>query len=68
MLITVLVLVFSLVAFLGTNFTSKVRGSKWLFSEFVSEFESSTSFLLVHARSQDTPHLKDLIEIFHFKL
>ena len=68
MLITVLILVFWLVAFLGSKFASKVQGSKWLFSEFVSKFESSTSFLLVQARSQDTPHLKDLTKIFHFKL
>ena len=65
MLITVLILVFSLVAFLGTNFTSKVQGSKWLFSEFVSEIELSITFLLVHARSQATHQMKDLIKIFH---
>ena len=68
MLITVLILVFWLVAFLGANFTSKVQGSKWLFSKFVSEFEKSTTFLLVQARSQDTPRLKDLIKIFEFKV
>ena len=68
MLITVLILVFWLVAFLGTKFASKVRGSEWLFSEFVSKIELSRTFLLVQARSQATPRLKDLIKIFQYKV
>ena len=68
MLITVLILVFWLVAFLGTNFTSKVQGSKWLFSEFTSKIESSRTFLLVQARSQVTPRWKDFIKIFQYML
>ena len=51
MVITVLILVFTLVAFLHPKFTSKVQGSKWLYSEFVSKIELSTTFLLVQARS-----------------
>ena len=68
MLITVLILVFWLVAFLGTNFASKVQGSKWLFSEFTSKIESYRTFLLAQARSQETPRLKDLIKMFKYKL
>ena len=68
MLITVLILVFWLVAFLGTNFTSKVQGSKWLYSEFSTKIKLFRTFLLVQARSQATRQMKDLIKIFHYKL
>ena len=66
--ITVLILVFGLMAILGTNFASKVWGSKWLFSEFTSKIESYRTFLLVQARSQETPQMKDLIKISHYKV
>ena len=39
LLITVLIFVFLLVAILGTKFASKVRGSKWLFSEFTNKIQ-----------------------------
>ena len=68
MLITVLILVFWFVIFLGANFTSKVQGSKWLFSEFVTKIELSRTFLLVQARSQATRQMKDLIKYFLYNL
>ena len=47
---------------------AKSKGQNSCISKFVSEIESSRTFLLIQARSQATYQMKDLIKTFHFKL
>ena len=58
MLITGLNLDFESVWSLDANFTSKVLGSKWLFSDFTSKMKTSQTQKVARAEKCDVPEIE----------